>query len=323
MSKRQYKKALFFLVAIITLALVPLVMKNPYLLHLSIMIFFHAIYALSWAFLVRSGQLSLGHAAFLGIGCYTTAILIKLDFPPWFALLSAPFMSMLAGLFIGVICTRLREWFLALATLAFAVMLDPIFGSWDLAGRRGGIAVPSLFPAGEYIFVQEYYLFLGVLILSFTVMYLLLKSRFGAAFSAIRQNELEAELSGINTVKYKLICFIVSAFFAGLAGSFFAQYVGRITPTIFSLDYSLMPALITIVGGTYITWGPILGSVIVLMISEGLKILPYGATVIRLVIIGIVLVIFMIFAPRGLAPLLAKTIKGITLRKVFRKPLER
>jgi branched-chain amino acid transport system permease protein len=82
----------------------------------------------------------------LGLGCYTTAILVKIGFPLLLAIVLAPFIALAAGFFIGCVCIRLKGWFLALATLSFPVILDPIFGSWDIAGRRGGITVPSFFP---------------------------------------------------------------------------------------------------------------------------------------------------------------------------------
>jgi len=296
------------LILALILAFLPLVVKDPYILHIFVMIFFYAVYALSWNFLALSGQLSLGHAAFLGLGCYTTALAVKMGFPLGVAVAFAPLIAGLAGLFLGVICVRLREWFLALATLAFSIILEPIFGSWEFAGRRGGIPVPSFFGPGKYLFIQEYYLFFAFFLASSIVLYWLLKgTRLGVAFSAIRQNEFEAELSGINTVRYKLICFIISAFFAGLAGAFYAQYVGRITPKIFSLDYSLMPALIAIVGGCYVSWGPIIGSAIIMVLFEGLKMVPlYGMSVARMIIIGFLLILFVIFAPRGLAPIISR-----------------
>lgn len=280
---------------------IPFLIGNPYLLHVFIMIIFYAIFSLSWGVLTFSGQLSLGHAAFLGLGCYTTAILVKIGFPLLLAIVLAPFIALAAGFFIGCVCIRLKGWFLALATLSFPVILDPIFGSWDIAGRRGGITVPSFFPSKEYFYFFQYYLFLIILLLTFFSLYLLLNSRLGAAFSAIRQNELEAELAGINIVKYKLICFLLSSFYAGLAGAIFAQYVGRITPTIFGFEYSLMPALMTIVGGIYSLWGPIIGAIIIVVLTEGLKLLPlYGLHVVRIIVVGIILILFVLFAPKGL-----------------------
>ena len=284
---------------------IPFLVGTPYLLHVCIMIIFYAIFSLSWGFLTFSGQLSLGHAAFMGLGCYTTAIFARIGFPLPLAIIFAPFIAMAAGFFIGCICIRLKGWFLALATLAFPVILDPLFGSWDLAGRRGGIAVPSFFPSKEYFYFFQYYLFLAVLLLTFLGLYLMLNSRLGAALSAIRQNELEAELAGINTVKYKLLCFIVSSFYAGLAGAIFAQYVGRITPSVFGFDYSLMPALMTTVGGKYNRNTPIVGAIIVVVLTEGLKLLPlYGLHVIRIVVVGAILILFVLFAPKGITPII-------------------
>jgi branched-chain amino acid transport system permease protein len=157
---------------------IPFLIGNPYLLHVFIMIIFYAIFSLSWGVLTFSGQLSLGHAAFLGLGCYTTAILVKIGFPLLLAIVLAPFIALAAGFFIGCVCIRLKGWFLALATLSFPVILDPIFGSWDIAGRRGGITVPSFFPSKEYFYFFQYYLFLIILLLTFFSLYLLLNSRF-------------------------------------------------------------------------------------------------------------------------------------------------
>lgn len=283
-----------------------LIAESPYLLHIFIMVFFYSIFALSWGLLAFSGQISLGHSAFLGLGSYTVAILSRLGFQLPIAAVFAPFVAMFVGFLIGVVCIRLRGWFLALATLAFPIILDPIFGSWALAGRRGGIAVPSFFPPTEYFYIHQYYLFLTLFLVTLLSFHVVLReSRLGVAFSAIRQNELEAELSGIDVVKYKLICFIISSFYAGLAGAFLSQYLGRIAPTIFGFDYSLMPALMTIVGGLHSLVGPVLGALIIVTLNEGLKILPlYGLHVIRLVVVGIILVAFVLFAPKGLIPLI-------------------
>lgn len=296
---KRHKNAIILILVFTT---IPLIKDDSYVLQLLTLVFFWAIFALSWNLLASSGQVSLGHSAFLGLGAYAVIILEKLNFSVWFGLCLAPFIVMFFGAFVGIVCVRLREWFLALATLSLIFVLDAVFGSWKWVGGRLGVYVGSI-ASGNHFYLQQYYFFLACLILLFFAIQVIMKSKYGIAFSAIRQNPLEAELIGINVVKYRLLAFMISAFFAGLAGAIYAQYMQYIDPRIFGLDRSIMPMVMALVGGKMTVEGPIVGAALIYLIDQGLKFIPiYKIDVLRMIIIGLILALFVILIPGGVTP---------------------
>ncbi|NLE05847.1 MAG: branched-chain amino acid ABC transporter permease [Crenarchaeota archaeon] len=324
-----------FTLAIVTLAMaciLPLYIRNEYFISeilTPIMIFI--IYASAWNILAYSGQASLGHAAFLGIGGFVSALVaIKLGAPPIISLFIGAIFSSIIGLLIGLACVRLKTWFLAIVTFGFSVIAATIFSQFDTA--FGGILgfppiqiVESGFPL--------YYLTVAFATISVFVIYLIMKSKLGLAFKAIRENENEAKMTGINASKYRLIAFIISTFFAGLAGGLYIQSTSYIDLSIFSLDHSFEPLMMAVIGGLATIEGPIIGAIIIVAIQSYLPSIdplirsaigplfpevsnagPY----IRLLAIGIFFIIMVIFAPKGVTSLLQrlylkiKNIKNVT-----------
>jgi branched-chain amino acid transport system permease protein len=270
-----------------------------------VLILFYAGYSSSWNILAYSGQVSFGHAAFLGIGSYvSTLIALKMGIL-WIGLLLGGAVSGGVGLLVGLTCVRLREWFLALVTFGFTLILTAITieFEWITAGTFG-MAVPSLLPSVQ----AYYYLMLLLALCTVIVMYSLERSTMGLALRSVRENEIEAKASGVNPTKYKLITFTLSTFLTGILGASYAHYVGFINPQIFNLDFSFWPVIMTVIGGLATVEGPILGAVLLTFIWEFLRIIDPR---VRLLLIGGIMVLVMILMPRGIVPIVKSHLKRV------------
>jgi branched-chain amino acid transport system permease protein len=293
-------------IAAIALAVVaPFLSGNLFLLNLLSLMLIFIIFASAWNLLAYSGQGSLGHAAFFGIGAYaSTLIAVNSGISPYITIFLGAAVAAGIGILIGLTCVRLKEWFLAMVTFGFAIivqtitvsLLTPVTGGWD------GIASPRLLspniPGYQLI---EYYSILMITIASIVMIWYILKSRIGLAFSAIRENELEARAAGVDPVRYRLLAFALSAYLAGVAGALQIHHIGYITPEIFAVDLSFWPVTYVIFGGLCTLTGPVIGTVVLTIIWEGLKMA--GLTFSRYVIVGILLILVIIFLPKGLVDL--------------------
>jgi branched-chain amino acid transport system permease protein len=312
------------LVAMAIMLFVPQFLSNYVVSEVLTRIIIFAIYASSWNLLASSGQGSLGHAAFLGIGGFVSALItIKLGVPPIFALLLGGLLSAGIGFLIGLTCVRLKAWFLAMVTFGFSVIIVTIFSELDaFTGAVMGFPTPLIADRG----LPFYYVTFTIAVISIMAMYIIMESKIGLAFKAIHQNELEAKMIGINTPKYRLIAFVISTFFAGLAGGLFAQSIRFIDRTVFGAEYSFLPLMICVIGGLGTIEGPIIGSAIYWLIDsylpaidgvlngligrEGLvSLFPAVSSVgpyLRTLGLGLFLLVVVIFAPKGVTPLIKK-----------------
>jgi branched-chain amino acid transport system permease protein len=294
--------------------LIPLFGISSYFIFVFTVTLFHISYSSSWNLLAYSGQASFGHAAFLGIGGYATAIFTIRTSIPWLGLLLGALVSAFAGFLVGLTCVRLREWFLALVTLGFSIIMVALTRelAW-LTGGVHGLAVPSLLPSVNHY----YYAMLALTVFSVLVIYLIFRSKIGLAFAAIRENESEAKATGVDVAKYKLLAFTLSTSFAGLIGAFYAHFIAYINDQIYSLNLSFLPIIISIIGGIATIEGPVIGSALMLFISELLRIIePWALKIspvviliypkVELLVIGIILVLVVIKMPRGISPWLRK-----------------
>ncbi len=305
---RSYGIILLLLIA----AVIPwLFGLNLYILTLLVLMVIFIIYASSWNFLTYTGQGSLGHAAFFGLGGYASAIIASSSgLSPYITIFFGGAAAALVGLFIGVICVRLKEWFLAMVTFGFAIIIQTLMVSQfaGLSGGWDGIAAPRLIPTTvpNYQLI-EYYSIVLIAVFVILLFYFILKSKIGLAFAAIRENEVEARAAGIDPVRYRLFAFLVSAYFSGVAGALEIHNMGYITPEIFGVDISFWPIIYSISGGLGTLAGPIVGTIVITLIWDTLQ--SFGLTYLRFVIIGLVLVLIIIFLPKGLVSLPDK-IKG-------------
>lgn len=294
--------------------LIPLFIgSNLYYLTVLVLMLIFIIYASAWNFLTFSGQGSLGHAAFFGLGAYSASLIaVRMGLPSLVTLLFGGIFAAVIGVLIGLTCVRLREWFLAMVTFGFAVIIQtlvvsqlaPVTGGWD------GFPVPKLVPSGiQGSLMIEYYLILIITIATILLFQWLLKSRIGLALAAIRENEIEARAAGINPVPFKLFAFGISAFFAGIAGSLEISHFGYVTPEIFGIDLSFWPIIYSITGGLGTLAGPVIGTIVVTLLWDGLN--AAGLTYARFIIIGVLLVLIIIFLPKGLVSLPAEIKKRL------------
>ena len=302
----QDKRVKYGIPAILAIAIaVPFLSDSMFILNLLVLMLISIIFASAWNLLAYSGQGSLGHAAFFGIGAYaSTLIAAKSGISPIFTIFLGAAVAAFIGILIGLTCVRLKEWFLAMVTFGFAIIaqtltvsvLAPLTGGWD------GIPSSRLFSAslpGYQLF--EYYIILVITVATIVAIWYIMKSRIGLAFLAIRENELEARAAGIDPVRYRLLAFALSAYLAGVAGALQIHHIGYITPELYGVDNSFWPITYVILGGLGTLAGPVVGTVALTIIWEGLK--ATGMTFGRYVIIGAILILAIIFLPRGLVSL--------------------
>ncbi len=297
---------------------IPLV-SDVFMIHVLTLVAIFTVYASSWNLLASSGQGSLGHAAFLGIGGFVSSLLaINLGIPPIIGMLMGALMSAGIGFLIGITCVRLKAWFLAMVTFGFSVIAETLFSHFDdITHGILGFRTPLLIPSG----LPFYYFAVFVASISVVVIYFIMNSKMGLAFKAIHQNVSEASMIGINTAKYKLYAFVISTFFAGLSGAIYVHFLRYISVTVFAADNSFKPLMMSVIGGLGTIEGPIIGSVIMVFIDSLLPnvdsvlqaalnpLFPAVSNVgpsIRLLGLGIFLVIVVVFLPKGVTSLLHK-----------------
>ena len=292
--------------ALLTALILPIAFPNIYLIKVLTIMLIFIMYSSAWNLLAYSGQASLGHAAFFGIGAYASALFAnKLPIHPIFSSLIAGIIAALVGLAVGIVCLRLREWFLAMVTFGVPLIIQTLtvtklkfLGGWD------GMPARRLVTPTQISYLYEYYLILAVCVISILIISMIFNSKFGIALSVIRQNEAEAKILGINVVRYKLIAFLLSSYLAGVAGALEVHHIGYITPEVYGSDISFWPVVYTIAGGLGTIEGPVIGTVVITFLWELLKNL--GLLFEKYIIIGIMLVGMVIFMPRGLVSLVKK-----------------
>ena len=302
---REKMTAYATIIALAIAAAIPFLSDNMFVLNLAVLMLISIIFASAWNILAYSGQGSLGHAAFFGIGAYaSTLIAMQLGITPFVTIFLGSAVAAFIGILIGLTCVRLKEWFLAMVTFGFAIIvqtltvsiLAPMTGGWD------GIPSPRLVsPSIPGYQLIEYYAILIITVFAIVAIWYIIKSKIGLAFSAIRENETEARAAGIDPVRYRLLAFAISAFIAGVAGALQIHHIGYITPELYGVDNSFWPITFVILGGLGTLAGPIIGTVVLTILWEGLKMT--GLTFGRYVIVGVILILTIIFLPRGLVSL--------------------
>ena len=295
---------------VVILAIIPFVANNYYLSTM-VIIALDTIVVVGLGLLMGyAGQISLGHAAFFGVGAYASAILtVHFQVPPVIGIIFAALVTGLVAYVIGRPTLKLKEHYLALATLGFGIIIQIIFvEGGELTGGPSGLSgVPVL---GEGIFpinndFRFYYVVWILAGLTMVFSHNIVNSRVGRALRAIHGSEIAAETLGVDTAKYKLQIFVVSAIIASLAGSLYAHYVTFISPSPFGFKTSIELVLMAVIGGLTSIWGPLVGATLVIVLTEVLKvviplIVPNAGGEFEIVVFGIFLVVVMIFLPNGL-----------------------
>jgi branched-chain amino acid transport system permease protein len=291
---------LFALVVLAALIIVPSFLKN-YGIHMftTWLVFIIATMGLNLT-VGYAGQKSLGHAAFFGIGAYTVAIFLKAGLSFWLGLPMAALFCFMVGLALGFPALRVQTIYLAFATLGFNTALWLVMRNeeWLTGGTYGinNIARPSLGGISFDGNLAYYYLVLFFTIVLALLLWGLLRSPWGKAFTALRDNAIRAESLGIDTRSYTLLSFAIGAVYAGVAGGLYASQVQFIDPALFTVGASIMMYLMVVVGGPGYFLGPVLGSAVGVVLPEWLRF----AQAWYLFVFGAAVVALMIWLPDGL-----------------------
>jgi branched-chain amino acid transport system permease protein len=287
---------------------VPLWLPNPYYLHILIMAGIFGVLALSLNLLLGyTGQLSLGHAAFFGIGAYTSALLtLRAEWSFWAALPAATLAAALAGWAIGRLALKLRGAYFVLVTISFAGVIGLVSVNWmELTnGPLGlpGVPAPTLGPWSLRGKPAYYYLILAAVALAYLVCRRLVRSRVGRAFLALRENEPLAESVGIDVTHYLVVAAVVSAALAGMAGSLYAHYTRFVSPEVFLFSYTVTMVIMVVAGGKGTLSGPLVGAVLFTVLPEALR--EATSWQWQMLAYGVILVLLVFFLPRGIVPTL-------------------
>ena len=300
-------------------AVTPLVVRDTYILDSVILILLWGALSAAWNIAGGyAGQVSLGHAAFFGIGAYAAALMsARYGRSPWLGLAAGVLLSLGAGAMIGYLSNRLRGPYFALSTIAFAEVLKIVASRWRgfTAGSEG---VPVPFRPGFWTLglshVAWLYLVLVVALLAYGLQVYLERSRVGYQLAGVREDEDAAEALGIATRRRKVQAVVVSAALTSACGSMWAQYVGFVDPShVFSIDLSVRFALNAIIGGMGTALGPFVGSVFITSLETYLRSISSwfsgvgtGFTGIYLIIYGVVLILIVRFAPEGMIGIAAR-----------------
>jgi branched-chain amino acid transport system permease protein len=282
-------------------------MLSAYFIHLLILIGIYLILAISLQLAVGfTGLLNLGHIAFYCAGAYTSALLALGSFPFWFCFLAAGIVAAFLGFLLSIPTNKLKGDYLALATMGFSFVIYAAALNWtDLTrGPLGlpGIPRPNLF---GFIFSSNFNFLLLTLFIGLIV-YLLInrivKSPFGKVLQAVRDDELAAEVLGKNTFKIKSLALVISAFFAGIAGSLYAHYITFIDPSSFTI-LQLIPVLcIVIIGGLASLKGTVIATIILILLPEPLRFIGFPSSVVgpaRQIIYALLLLLILTYRPKG------------------------
>lgn len=310
-SPSEYLSWLLPLLLVLAIVAAPLAIDSSYLIGTLIFIGIYSIVTISLCLLIGyAGQISLGHAAFFGLGAYGSGILTaKFQWEPWLAMLAAAAITAVIALIIGIPTLKLKEHYLALATLGFGIIVYIVFKQETaLTGGPSGLTGIPYLKLGDFIFnsdLRYYYLVWFMVLLTVFLAHNVVHSRIGRALKAIHGSEVAAESMGIDTSSLKLQIFILSAVFASIAGSLYAHYITFINPSPFGFKMSVEFVLMAVVGGLTSIWGPMFGVIIVTLLSEFLrdfipKIVPGAGGEVEIVAFGVVLAVIMIFMPEGL-----------------------
>jgi branched-chain amino acid transport system permease protein len=292
--------------ALLGLLLIPLMLKTYGLYLLTLwLVYIIAAFGLNLT-VGYAGLKSLAHAGFMGIGAYTVAIAMKAGISFWLAAPLAIALCFLAGLLIGFPALRVQLHYLGFATLGFNLLLVLFFRNeeWLTGGTFGiqNIKRPSLFGFSLDGNLPFYYFVLGTTVIVGGLLAYLLRSPWGRAFAALRDNPIRAESTGVNITAYTLMSFAIGAAYAGVAGALFAPLVNFIEPAPFGIVNSLLFLLMVVVGGSGKFYGPVVGSAIALLLPEYLRFAKDW----YLAVFGFAVVLMMIYLPGGLLSLREK-----------------
>jgi len=318
------RHAIFVAVGTAVLIVLPLLVKSSFAIDILVRILLFAFIGTAWNLMGGyAKQLSLGHAAYFGLGAYTSTILqINYDVSPWIGMVVGGVVAALASLPVGWLCFRLRGPYFTIATIATAQALMLIFLKFrDFAWGAEGTTIPNLGTAPLMMQFESkssyYYVALGLLLLSLLITWLIERSWIGNYLVAIGEDEDAAEAIGVNAPKMKRDIYMISAFLTALAGTFYTQYIYFIDPaTAFSFNISIEAALVSIVGGIGTLWGPLIGTVLLETTSALLQ-SWLGSSIggVQLTVYSLILMAVILWRPTGLMGMIIEARQRFATRK--------
>ena len=328
MIARVRKSGIWWLGLLAALAIVlPLVVTSRFAIDIFIRVLLFGFIGVAWNLMGGyAKQLSLGHAAYFGLGAYTSTILeIKFGISPWIGMFAGGVVAMLASLPIGALCFRLCGPYFAIATIATAQVLMLLFLKFrDFAWGAEGTTIPNL--GSDPLMMQfdakaaYYYIALALLAAGLAITYRIERSWMGYYLVAIGEDEDAAEAIGVNVLKIKRDIYLISAFLTALAGTFYIQYIYFIDPnTAFSFNISVEAALVSIVGGIGTLWGPVIGTALLEGASALLQSWLGGSLGgVQLTVYSLILIVVILWRPTGLLGVLTEAYARIVHAKPVR-----
>lgn len=300
----------------------PFVFTGSFALHVMIMVFMYAALSLAWDLLGGHAHLfSFGQAAFFGMGAYASTVLyLRTGVSPWLGMVLAGLMAGLLGLMIGYPTSRLRGHYFAIASLALGVITESFFTNWRYVGGAQGLSLPVVHgqPWLDLQFHDSksgyYFLALGVLAVTIATAWLVTRSWIGYYLRAFREAPEVAASLGVSNVLYRLIAIALSAFFTGVVGSVYAQYVLYIDPpSVLSVDLSITIVLLAVFGGSGTLAGPVLGAAILVPLMELSRVWLGGlGKGFDHMLLGILIVVFCLLQPDGVIRLVLPAGRRLT-----------
>ncbi|MEA4883313.1 MAG: branched-chain amino acid ABC transporter permease [Clostridia bacterium] len=302
----------------------PLAMKARFAQHILIMVALYAALGEAWNIMAGyAGMVSIGQAAFFGLGAYVSAFLfVEYNVNPWIGFVASGLVTAAFGTLVGLPFSRLRGRYFAIGTIALGQMIKVVFENWQRVGAATGLMLP-LVDEGIVSFqfhttkLPYYYIAFAMLLAVMAFMRVMERSRMGYYFKAIRENEDVASGLGVNKTAYKLIAIAVSAGVTGMCGAFLAQYSLYVEPEyMFNHTISVTIALIAVFGGAGSIAGPILGAAILIPMSELTRAwLGSGGTGIDLMIYGAFIVLMCVYEPEGLMGIVQRANRKMIVRR--------
>lgn len=303
MSKTKTSSLIKLIIGAVVLIGLPVVIPNSYIMQLVLNILIYVILAMGLNLLTGfTGILSLGHAAFFGVGAYVSGILnTRLGWPFWATLIASVVVTALISLFLAFPALRVKGTYLVLMTIGFGEVIRLLLVNWiSLTNGPNGIVGISYPDFGFFKLTnmtQCYYLAVIFVVLLMVYLKVLMKSRVGRCLLAIRDDDRAAELVGIDVSQYKLKAFMISAAYCAIAGTLYAHVIRYISPDSFRADESQLILCCVIIGGIGTFKGPVIGAILLTIIPELFRSLQDF----RMVLYGVILMIVIIFFPGGVA----------------------
>lgn len=303
-----------WMIGFLTLSVVfPFLFPNDYLIHIMVMAGVNIVLVLSLNIITGfTGQVSLGHAAFFGIGAYFSAVMAQHGVPVWIAMVLAILVAAVFGFLIGYPVLRLHGHFFAIASLGFCEIVHIVLNNWiDVTrGPMGltGIPKPESFFIFDFTTKTDYYYLILLLVCLVTYLSGRIKySKMGRALLAIKTDEITAKAMGVNVTYYKVSAFTWSAAVAGLAGTFYAHFILFLSPETFQTSMSVNILLMLLIGGVGSIYGSITGALFITVLSEYLReFMEY-----QMLLYGVLIVVIVIFAPEGISGLFSMVKKWV------------